>query len=306
MDRLKALEIFLHVVDCLNFSRAAEHLQLPRSTISAVIAQLERDLNVRLFQRTTRSISLTTDGQLLAERSRPLLHDLDELENLFRQANTAISGRLKIDVPNRMAARLIIPALPDFLALHPQLELMIGATDRAVDLIQEGIDCVIRVGQNEQQNLIARPLGELSMVNCASPAYLQQHGIPQTLADLSQHQFIRFAQQHGEAQWDYQQQGKNLSLAFAAQVTVNQADSYLACALAGLGIIQIPRYDVQDLLDKGQLQAILPDYRPAAMPVVALYPDRRHLTRRLRVFLEWVSGLFIALTAQEAARNDAT
>ncbi len=291
MDRVKTLQIFLRVADSQSFSRAAEILQLPRSTISAVIAQLERDLNVRLFQRTTRSVSLTADGYLLAERARPLLHELDQINALFRQ-DCAVSGKIRIDVPNRMATSLIIPALPEFLDQHPQLELILGASDRAVDLIQEGIDCVIRVGQNQHQQLVARPLGHLRMVNCASPDYLRRFGTPQTPADLQQHRVIQFASQHGVADWEYLENSQIQQLKLSGQITVNQADSYLACALAGLGLIQVPEYDVQTFLQHGQLVSILPEFCPPAMPVAALYPHRRNVSQRLRVFLNWVENLF--------------
>lgn len=297
MDRFKALEVFVQIVDRGSFSRAAEHLALPRSTVSAVIAQLEHDLRVRLLHRTTRQVTPTADGIALLERARQLLLEIEEIEALFHTETDQVKGRLKINVPSRIATRLIAPALPAFLERYPELELVIGATDRAIDLIQEGVDCVIRVGANRSSSLIARPLGQLIMINCASPAYLKKFGIPQTLADLEQHWVVNYAASAitDVAFWEYSTAGTRKNMLMKSRVTVNQADNYVACALAGLGLIQVPAYDVQDHLQRGELQDVLPQWRAEPMPITALYPNRQYLSQRVKTFIEWFQSILVAV-----------
>lgn len=293
MDRFKALSVFVQVVDRGSFSRAAEQMGLPRSTVSAVISQLERDLSVRLLHRTTRQVTPTAAGISLLERARQLLLEMEQIETLFHHEGRQVRGRLKINVPSRIASRLIAPALPAFLERYPELDLVIGATDRAIDLIQEGVDCVIRVGTNESSSLIARILGSVTMINCASPAYLEKFGMPEKLLDLEQHWAVSYSATMLDepVQWEYNLAGERQFVTMKSRVTVNQADNYIACAVAGLGLIQVPTYDVQEHLQKGALQEVLPQWQASPMPVTALYPHRQYLSPRVKVFVEWMDSL---------------
>ena len=299
MDRIKALSIFLRVADSGSFSRAADLTMLPRSTVSAVVSQLERDLGVRLLHRTTRRVSTTPDGDALLERARQLLIEVEEIETMFVNDGRNIKGRLKIDVPSRIATRLISPALPSFFRKYPDMELVIGATDRAIDMVQEGVDCVVRVGVSESSSLIASPLGRFEMINCASPSYLSEFGVPETPQDLCRHWAVNYASaMTGRvASWEYRDGADVRSVAMKSRVTVNQVEIYIACALDGMGLIQVPAYDVQSLLRSGDLVEVLPRWRADPMPVTALYPHRRHLSQRVRIFIDWMKSLLLPLAA---------
>lgn len=293
MDRIKALDVFVRVVDTGSFSRAAEAMSLPHSTVSAVVGQLERELGVRLLNRTTLRVDPTPDGVTLLERARQLLVEVKEIETLFHGDVSKVSGRLKIDVPSRIATRLITQALPDFSRRYPNLELIIGATDRAIDLVQEGVDCVVRVGVSESSSLIARPLGKFEIINCASPAYLAEHGMPLSPDDLAGHCVVNYASSTTGrvALWKYRIGEELQTIAMKSHVTVNQADNYIACALAGMGLIQIPAFDVQHHLQTGELREVLRQWRADPMPVIALYPHRRQLSLRVRIFIDWMSEM---------------
>ncbi|PHV07068.1 LysR family transcriptional regulator [Janthinobacterium sp. BJB412] len=297
MDRIKALDVFVKVVDTSSFTRAAELSELPRSTVSAVVAQLERDLGVRLLHRSTRRVSPTADGEALLERARQLLVDVDEMESMFRFDGGGVAGRLKIDVPSRIATRLIAPALPDFFRRYPEVELLIGVTDRAIDLVQDGVDCAIRVGTGESSSLIARSLGEFEIINCASPAYLAEHGVPASPGDLARHWIVNYlsASSGRVVPWEYRDGAELKTVAARSHVTVNQADTYIACAVAGMGLIQVPAYDVRHHVQAGELQEVMPQWRADPMPIAALYPHRRQLSPRVRVFIAWMKELLQAI-----------
>ncbi|WP_202594197.1 LysR substrate-binding domain-containing protein [Frateuria defendens] len=205
-----------------------------------------------------------------------------------------MSGRLNVDVPSRIARRLIAPALPGFLRRYPRLQLVLGSTDRAIDLVREGVDCAVRVGGLHDSSLVVRPLGRLALVNCASPDYLRRRGSPAHPQELAHgHDAVGYASPTtGRAlPWEYLADGREHAVPVAGPVAVNNAESYIACCLAGLGLIQIPRFDVQHLLDAGQLVEVMPAHRADAMPISLLYPHRRQRSRRLNVFAEWFAAL---------------
>ncbi|MCJ2361986.1 LysR family transcriptional regulator [Pseudomonas aeruginosa] len=295
MDRLDSMRVFLRVAETGSFTKAADLLDMPRATVSAAVQQLEAQLGSRLLHRTTRQVQLTHDGSVVLERCRHLLEDMEELESLFRDGSRA-SGRLKVDVPSRVARLLIAPALPEFFRQHPDIELELGSSDRSVDLVQEGVDCVLRVGQLGNSSLVARRLGEMQLINCASPAYLEEHGEPRTPADLDRHWAVNYASPSSGRvlPWEYREDGRTLTRALRSRVTVNNAESYIACCLSGLGLIQIPAYDVREHLQRGELREVLPQWRAEAMPAYALYPHRRHLSRRVRGFVDWRGQLLPA------------
>ncbi|AVJ35223.1 LysR family transcriptional regulator [Stenotrophomonas sp. MYb57] len=295
MDRFDQYRVFAQVAEMGSFIKAAHALEVPRASVSAAIQQLETQLSVRLLHRTTRQVRLTPDGEQLLDRVRPLLAEVEEINQLFQASQRQVSGRLIIDAPSRIARRVIAPALPGLLRRHPRLQLILGSTDRAIDLVQEGVDCAIRIGALHDSSLVVRPLGNIALINCASPAYLSEHGEPQQLAELPDgHWTVGYASPKSgrELPWEYlSSNGSEQLLDVPSRVIVNNAESYIACCLAGLGLIQIPRFDVQHLLDSGQLVEVMPTCRAAPMPVSLLYPHRRQRSRRLATFHEWFEAV---------------
>lgn len=290
---LSALRVFLQVAELAHFSRAAEELGLPKGRVSQVVRELEAQLGTRLFQRTTRRVSLTPDGELLAERARALLADASEIEALF-QEDQQLTGRLRVDMPVRLALDTVLPALPDFLAAHPGLTVELSCTDRRVDLVEEGFDCVLRVGAVHDPLLVARPLGEMRMVNVASPAYLARHGIPQTPDDLvaQGHQLVHYSQTWADRRPRFEwldAAGQAQSLTLPSRVTVNNTDAYQAATLAGAGVAQFPIQGVRQALADGRLAQVLAAYEPAPLPVRLVMSQRRHTPRRVRVFMDWLA-----------------
>lgn len=295
MMHLDSMQIFARVAELASFTQAAEALGLPKASVSNAVQQLEAELGTRLLHRTTRRVSLTQDGQTFYERCKDLLADADELQTLFQQPGAqSLRGRVRVDMSTGLARQSVIPRLPELLQAHPLLELEISSTERRVDLVREGFDCVMRAGPVVDTSLIARPLGQLRMVNCASPAYLQAHGTPHTLADLAQHQLVHYVSTLGAKStgFDYlPENGKPeaRSLPMAGAITVNTADAYTAACLAGLGIIQSPVVGVQDQLRAGTLVAVLPAYTAPPMPLTLLYANRRNLSQRVRVVMDWLA-----------------
>lgn len=294
MDKLQQFRIFTRVADLGSFIRASEALDLPRTTVSAAIQDLEAKLGARLLHRTTRRVQLTADGELLLERVRHLLGDADDIDSLFLTRQREVAGRLNVDVPSRIAHRLVIPALPGLLRKHPHLRLGLGSTDRAIDLVQEGVDCAVRVGELHNSSLVVRSLGRIALINCASPPYLRRQGLPRQPDDLLRgHVVVGYAAGVAgrEQPWEYVQDGKLHHLNVPSAVVVQNAESYIACCVAGLGLIQIPRYDVQDLLDSGELVEVMPEARAPSMPISLLYPHRRQRSPRVNAFTEWFEAL---------------
>ena len=293
MDRLQQMAVFARVAEMESFTGAARSLGLPKASVSAAVQRLEARLGARLLHRTTRRVSLTQDGRVFHERCRDLLADAEEVEALFQEHPEALTGRIRVDLPSRMARFRILPALPEFLARHPALEVELGSTDRAVDLVREGYDCVVRVGAVGDSGLIARRVGEFQLVNCASPAYLERHGTPRGLPDLAaRHFLVHYAGVLGQKAdgWEYQAGGAWKELPMRGLVTVNNAESYVAACLAGLGLIQTPRDTLEPELAAGRLREVLPRLRARPMPVTLLYPHRRQLSRRVRTFLDWLEA----------------
>lgn len=293
MNKLELLRTFVRVSEVNSFTQAAESLGLPRSTVSEQIKALEQLLGTRLFNRTTRRMQATQDGALLYERSKDLLSGMDEIESLFRADDAELAGRLRIDLPTMMARRVIVPALPQFLARFPRLEVEISCTDRQVDLLREGFDCVMRIGALSDLDVVARPIGQLSMRNCASPAYLARHGVPKHLEDLAGHQLVHYVRNLGARSmgFEYARDGQLYYQTMAGVVTVNNAEAYSAACLAGLGLIQVPAVGVAEHLERGDLVTVLHDWQAQAMPVSLLYARQRHVPRRVQAFMNWLAAL---------------
>ncbi len=292
MDKIYAMQLFVRVADLRSFTRAAETLSLPKGSVSRQVQALESSLGVRLLHRTTRSVQLTQDGLIYYERAKDLLSNIEELDNLFQSDPGAISGRLRVDMPVSIAKNLVIPRLPAFLQQYPGIELELSSSDRLVDVIQEGFDCVVRVGTLKDSGLVARHIGELSQVNCASPGYIERFGHPQNLDDLAGHGMVHYATHLGVRPqgFEYLLLGDNQFIKTGGVLTVNSTETHQAACLAGLGIIQVPRIGVRHFLSSGELIEVLPQYRPRSMPVSLIYPHRRNLSRRVNLLMEWLSN----------------
>lgn len=294
MSHLDHMHIFTRVAELNSFTQAALALGLPKASVSSAVQQLESRLGTRLLHRTTRKVQLTQDGQTFYERCKDVLADVDELQSMFQQQGAqALRGRVRLDMSTGVARNIVIPRLPEFLRLHPQLEVELSCTERRVDLVREGFDCVLRGGTVGDPGLIARPLGQMRMVNCASPAYLQSHGIPRTLADLDLHALVHYASTLGgkSAGFEYQEGVQLGQRPMAGAITVNNADAYTAACLAGLGLIQVPVLGVHDLLAQGRLVEVLPQYPPPGMPLALVYANRRNVSLRVRVVMDWLADL---------------
>ncbi|MDY7547956.1 LysR family transcriptional regulator [Glaciimonas sp. CA11.2] len=289
------LRIFSRVADLASFSRAAEQLGLAKGHVSTSIQQLEARLGTRLLQRTTRSVRLTEDGKRFLDRCKELLIEAEQLQVMFQPTSGGLTGRLRIDMPNIFARDVIIPRLPEFLSAHPGLEIGISTTDRRVDLIQEGFDCILRVGALENSDLVARPIGLMQMSNAASPDYLSQHGVPQTLADLTQHRIVHYTPNltSNDARWEYFDRTNNTykTLPMTAAVSVIGTDAYQAAALTGLGFIQAPTLGLQRLVDQGSLVLVLPEFTACPMPVSLLYANRHQLAPRVQAVMRWLTDI---------------
>lgn len=296
MDKLDQYRVFIQVAEMGSFIKAAYALQLPRASVSAAIQQLESDMGARLLHRTTRQVRLTVDGMQLLERVRLLLADAEDIDRLFHISQREVSGRLNVDVPSRIARRLIAPALPSLLRRHPHLQLSLGSTDRPIDLVKEGVDCAVRVGTLHNSTLVVRSLGQIALINCASPSYLEVYGTPVTPEDLVKgHCSIgyAFASTGREVPWEYldlSSERKHV-VNVPSRIVVNNAENYIACCSSGLGLIQVPRFDVQHLLDTGELVEVMPEFRAAAMQMSLIYPHRRLRSHRLNAFSEWFEAL---------------
>lgn len=300
MDKVYAMQLFIRVAELESFTRAAESLGLPKGSISRQIQALENHLGTQLLHRTTRRVQLTQDGMVYYERAKDLLINLDELDGLFLHDPSTLSGRLRVDMPVAVAKNLVIPRLPTFVQQYPGLEIELSSSDRLVDVIREGFDCVVRVGTLKDSGLIARPLGKLSVINCASPDYLARFGYPETLEDLSGHAVVHYAVNLGTRPQGFEVYRDNATqwIKTGGILTVNSTETYHAACLAGLGIIQAPRIGVREALRSRKLVEILPQYRAQPMPVSLIYPHRRNLSRRVHLFMEWLTDVMKAYVDQ--------
>lgn len=289
--QLDDLRIFSRVAELASFSQAADQLGITKGRVSTVVQHLETHVGARLLQRTTRSVRLTPDGEQFLERCKELLADAEQLQAMFQPLASGLRGRVRVDMPTILARDIIIPRLPEFLEANPLLDVGIGTTDRRVDLIQEGYDCVLRIGAFPELDLVVRPLGVMSMCNLASPAYLHAHGTPSSLADLAQHRIIHFASNLTTqgAGWDYVDKGKARVQPMQCALVINSADAYQAACIAGLGMIQCPVVTTRRLVDAGLLVEVLPQFTAAPMPVSLLYPHRRQIAPRVKAIMNWIA-----------------
>lgn len=295
MDKLQAMQVFVQVVEQNGFARAADKLGLPRASVTTIIQNLEAHLGTSLLQRTTRRLSLTADGELFHERALRILADVEEVETGFIEGRRHPKGRLHVDMPTSIGRLVVIPELPAFHARYPDIELKLGMNDRQIDIVQEGVDCVLRVGDLPDSSMIARRLGLLSRVTCASPSYLEKHGVPQSLEDVAGHQGVRYFSPHmGNRSYpfDFEKDGVEVEIPLTGAVSVNDSEAYIACGVQGYGLIQPGLFMVLEQLQRGELVEVLPRFRPRQMPISAVYPPNRQPSQKVRLFVDWVVSLF--------------
>lgn len=295
MQNLEPILIFITVAEMESFTHAAASLGIQKGRASTAVRKLEEDIGVRLLHRTTRRVQLTEDGRAFHARARDLLAEVDDLHAMFASDRVALRGRLRIDLPSELARTTIVPALPTFMETYPGLELEVSSTDRQVDLVQEGFDCVLRLGPVGDETLIARPLGKLRMVNAASPAYLARHGVPRSLEDLQrqEHRAIHFARTLGAKPygWEYPHGDGYARLQLPGALHVNSVQSYEAAGIAGLGLIQAPLLAIGRYLETGVLIELLPDFQHRPLDVSLVVAHRRNLSRRVRAFMKWIENV---------------
>jgi DNA-binding transcriptional LysR family regulator len=307
MDRFDQLQLFTRIVELRSFSRAAAALDLPRATATHAIKELEARLATRLLERTTRQVRPTLDGQAYYERCVQILAELDDAESTLRQVARNPRGVLRVDLHGTHASRVVLPRIDEFHERYPGIELIVGSGDRLVDLIGEGVDCVVRGGDPRDSSLVARRLVVLPQIICASPAYLARHGLPRHPDALAQHQVVKFLSRggHADAALDLIIDGQRRSIGCGGWLTVNDAENYVVAALRGCGLIQLPRFHIEDELSSGRLVPVLADWTCPGMPISALYPQHRQLSPRVRVFIDWLTALYAerfgALDAATAA-----
>lgn len=286
------MQLFVRVVERSSFTNAATDLRLARSTVTEAIKQLEADIGARLLERTTRHVRPTLDGQAFYERCRSILSDVDDAENVFRDVRPR--GLLRIDANVLLTRTFLLPRLPEFLALNPLIDIHFGQGDRLVDLVREGVDCVIRAGDLADSGMIARRLATITEVTCASPGYIERYGMPASPEDLKGHVMVGFiSSRTGEViPLEFMVDGKAKEFILPCRVTANHSDTTHDMAKMGLGLVQAPRYRLQEDLKAGRLVEVLMGYPPSPTPLSALYPQNRQLAPRLRVFLNWLVTIF--------------
>jgi DNA-binding transcriptional LysR family regulator len=291
METMEAIKRFVRVAELASFTQAADQLGLPKASVSTAVQQLENQLGTQLLHRTTRRVQLTPDGQLFYERSKHLLGEVDELTSLFQGDDASIKGMVRVDMSHPMARNLVIPQLPEFLNHYPNIQVEVSSTDRRVDLIAEGYDCVVRTGELSDSGLVVRRVGEMLQKNYASPGYLDRHGEPHTLAELEQHWLIHYHVNSAERfdTFEYWDGGACRKIPMKSRIAVNNTDAYRAACVAGLGIIQAPSLGARDLIDAGKLVEILKEFPAPAIPVSLLYPHKRNLSKRVRIFMDWLT-----------------
>jgi DNA-binding transcriptional LysR family regulator len=292
VDQVKAMKVFVRIYERNSFTLAAEDLNLPRATLTHTLNQFEAWLGTRLMERSTRKVRPTLDGEAYYLRCVQLLAELEEAELAFR--GCAPKGRLRVDLHGTLAKNFVIPALPQFMQRYPQIELSISESDRFVDLIAEGVDCVLRAGTLTDSTLIGKRLANLRQITCASPSYLRKYGEPKTLEDLEHHRAVNYVSRTTAKlfPFEFMVDGELREVPIKSAISVFGTEIYAASAIAGLGLIQCPQYRMAAQIAEGLIQEVLPANPPPPMSVSVLYPHNRHLSPRVRVFVDWLEEVF--------------
>ena len=295
MDQIQAMRIFVRVVEAGTFTRAAHSLSLPKATVTKHVQALEERLLVKLLNRTTRRVTVTPDGAAYYDRTVRLLTDLDDIEASMTNARANPRGRLRIDVGTSVAQLLIIPQLAEFHARYPDIQVDLGVSDRTVDLIGDNVDCVIRGGELSDQSLVARRIGNLEFITVAAPAYLERKGTPTHPLEIEEKHasVIYFSPQSGRHYpLEFRRGDESIDITGPYQLSVNESNAYVTSIVAGLGIGQIISWQAQRYLDSGALVQLLPDWTQPLLPVYVVYPPNRHLSAKVRAFVDWAAELF--------------
>ena len=299
MDQVAALRAFVRIVETGSFTQAAASLATPKPTVTKLVQQLEAHLRTKLLNRTTRRLAVTSDGAAYYERAVEVLANLEEMDASVTASQARPKGRLRIDVSASIAQEIIVPALGGFFERYPDIQLDIGTSDRPADLVAENVDCVIRAGTIGDLSLIARRVGELHMTTVAAPAYLQRHGIPAHPSALElDHRVVAYfsARTGRHIPFEFVRGEERLAVAGRYQAAVNEAGTYLVAGLAGHGVIQAPYFMVRGHVEAGRLMPVLPDWTAPPIPLHVVYPPNRHLSTKLRIFVDWAAKLFAAAT----------
>jgi LysR family transcriptional regulator for bpeEF and oprC len=297
MDRFESLRVFCRVVELNSFSRAADQLQLSNASITNHIAGLESHFGVRLLNRTTRRLSLTDDGRSCYERALRLLGEMTELEDALQGARLKPRGILRIDIPTAIGRIYIAPALPRFAALYPELSLRVHVTDRDLDIVDERADVVIRMGELKDSNMVARLIYQSRSICCAAPAFIEQYGVPAAPQDLRRFPCLGFIQPNSReiVPWQFRKGEEEFIFTPQASIAINHAESLIHAATTGAGIVQLLSSSLNPPIEAGQLVPILEDWSSAGPPVYVVYPQNRHLSPKVRAFVDFVSELFAQL-----------
>jgi DNA-binding transcriptional LysR family regulator len=294
MDKIEAMRRFVAVVQTGSFTQAAENLNAPKSAISNSVSQLEAHLCTRLLQRSTRRVSLTEAGERYLPQCLLLLEALEVLDLQFQMQSPILTGTICVDMPSRFLSTIVMPRLQEWFDRHPQTQIRVIGADYRIDPIKEQVDCVIRVGELDDSELIAKRLGTMKMVNCASPEYIKKYGSPTSLEDLSHHFIVDYApnRRQNNAAFEYYFSGTNHNLAMSSLISVSTTDAYLSAGLNGLGIIQLPEGGITNYLQQKKLVVVLPQYCCQDMPVSIVYESKRHLPKKLRYFMDWINHIY--------------
>lgn len=291
MDQLTAMRAFVRVVEAGNFTRAATMLKLPKTSVTNLVQGLEAHLRTKLLNRTTRRVMVTTDGALYYERALQIISELDELDNSLSNLNTEPTGRLRVEMAGAFADTIVIPGLCDFHKRYPQIQLDIGVGDRLVDYMAENVDCALRGGTPADQSLVSRKVGEIRLYTYAAPLYIERFGAPQHPGDLETiHHCIGYLQAStGKIMsMDYKRGDELLEIQPRCIISVNDARSYLTAALSGMGVAQSARFFAESAVERGDLIPVLTDWECETIPLYIVYPRTRHLTNKVRVFVDWL------------------
>jgi DNA-binding transcriptional LysR family regulator len=300
MDRFDAMRAFVRVVEAGSFTKAAQTLAMNRATVTQLVQQLEARLRIKLLNRTTRQVNVTEDGAVYYERLVRLLSELDDVETGLPSASTAPRGLLRVDVPSPLAAMILVPALPQFHARFPDIQFDMGASDRKVDLIGENVDCVVRGGEITDQSLVARRVGDLQLGVYAAPAYLARSGTPAHPEDLQdpKHSIVRYRWPRSGAGLAYTMYkgDERVNLQGRYVLAIDDGNAYLAAGLAGMGVLWLPDYMAKADVASGGLVPLFTDWHIDPMPLYIAFPPNRHVSKKLRVFIDWI----VELMAQHA------
>jgi LysR family transcriptional regulator, regulator for bpeEF and oprC len=293
IDKLRAMEVFVRVVETGGVTRAADSLGVPKATAATLLQKLEADLGIRLLNRTTRQLSVTADGAAYYERCVAILGMVRETEESLAQQHATPRGPLRVDVPTLMARSVFVPALPGFFERYPGVQLALASSERRADLVEEGVDCAIWSGEIEDSSLVARRVGFLYYATCAAPLYLAAHGRPAHPDDLKNHRCINhFSPRTGRvSEWVFSRSGARVQAAIRGPIALDDENSYVAAAEAGLGIAQIPAFVLKEAMERGTLEPVLGEWLPEPLPLYVVYPQHRQLSSRVRVFVDWVAAL---------------